>query len=158
MRTEVIRDVESWRTMLSDRIEIGLALLKLTGIHEASLCEKHKLIKKSNDVTARLMNRENHSAFEVARECDETLDNIEGVVRVQACRRVVKKETSVSQLRNVPLVGSSRNRMDGLVTSSQAIDTRRFSPPEIERLPRRTQSTRDKDSTHAHRSLRSWNP
>lgn len=34
-----------------------------------------------------------------------------------------------------PLVGSSRNRMEGLVTNSQAIETRLFSPPEIDRLP-----------------------
>ena len=36
---------------------------------------------------------------------------------------------------NVPLVGSSKNRIEGLVTSSQAIDTLRFSPPEMPRLP-----------------------
>jgi hypothetical protein len=91
-RTEVIRDIESCRTMLSDRIEITLALPKFAGIHEASLREKHKLVEKSNDVTTRLMNRENHSAVEVARECDETLDNIEGIVRVQTCRHVVRKK------------------------------------------------------------------
>ena len=160
MLTEVICDIESWRTMLSDRIEIGLALPKFTSIHEASLCEKHKLIKKSNDVTTRLMNRENHSAVEVTSECDEALNNVEGVVRVQACRRVRKKKLWYSPLRNVPLVGSSRKRIDGLVTSSHAIDTRRFSPPEIERWPRRPQSTSvvTKIATHAHRSLRSWNP
>jgi hypothetical protein len=158
IRTKVIRDIESCRTMLSDRIEITLALPKFTGIHEASLREKHKLVEKRNDVTTWLMNREDHSAVEVARECDETLNNIEGIVRVQACRGVVKKGTLESITRNVPLVGSSRNRIDGLVTSSHAIDTRRFSPPEIERWPRRAQSTRDKDRTHAHRSLRSWNP
>lgn len=39
---------------------------------------------------------------------------------------------------HTPLVGSSRNRIDGLVTSSQAIETRRFSPPEIDRLPEDT--------------------
>jgi hypothetical protein len=77
--------------MLSDRIEIGLALPKFAGIHKASLCEKHKLVEKSNDVTTWLMNRENDSAIEVARECDETLNNVEGVVRVQACRRAVRK-------------------------------------------------------------------
>lgn len=160
MLTEVIRNIKSWRTMLSDRIEIGLALPKFTGVHEPSLCKKHKLIKKSNDVTTRLMNRENHSAVEVTSECDEALNNVEGVVRVQACRRVRKKKLWYSPLRNVPLVGSSRKRIDGLVTSSHAIDTRRFSPPEIERWPRRPQSTRvaTKIATHAHRSLRSWNP
>ncbi len=68
MRTEVIRNIESWRTMLSDGIEIGLALPKFAGIHEASLCEKHELIKESNYVTTWLMNRENHSAVVVARE------------------------------------------------------------------------------------------
>ena len=92
MLTEVIRNIESWRTMLSDRIEIGLALPKFAGIHETSLCEKHKLIKKGNYVTTWLMDRENHSAVVVARQCDETLNNVEGVVRVQAYRRVEKKK------------------------------------------------------------------
>ena len=32
-------------------------------------------------------------------------------------------------------MGSSKNRMDGLVTSSHAIDTLLFSPPEIDRCP-----------------------
>ena len=36
---------------------------------------------------------------------------------------------------NIPLVGSSKNKIDGLVTSSQAIDTLLFSPPEIDLLP-----------------------
>lgn len=36
---------------------------------------------------------------------------------------------------NVPEVGSSAKMMDGEVTSSHAIDTRRFSPPEMARLP-----------------------
>lgn len=35
----------------------------------------------------------------------------------------------------LPEVGSSRNMIEGLVTSSQAIETRRFSPPEMERWP-----------------------
>ena len=68
MRTEVIRNIESWGTMVSGGIEIGLALLKFAGIYKASLCEEHELIKKSNYVTTRLMDRENHSAVVVARE------------------------------------------------------------------------------------------
>ena len=81
-RTEVIRDIESWRTMLSDRIKIRLALPKFAGVHEASLCEKDKLIEKGNYVTTWLMNREDHSAVEVARKRDKTLNDVEGVVRV----------------------------------------------------------------------------
>jgi len=67
-RTEVIRNIESWRAMMSDDIEIGLTPVKFTGIHEASLCEKHELIKKRNYVATWLMNREDHRAIEVARE------------------------------------------------------------------------------------------
>lgn len=47
-----------------------------------------------------------------------------------------KLENQASEIGGrIPLVGSSRNRIEGLVTSSHAIDTRRFSPPEIERRP-----------------------
>src|SRR5882757_734356 len=42
--------------------------------------------------------------------------------------KFVKRQT-------LPLVGSSRNNIDGLVTSSQAMETRLFSPPEMDRRP-----------------------
>ena len=46
----------------------------------------------------------------------------------------------VSEERNfsascIPLVGSSKKRIDGLVTSSHAMETRRFSPPEMDLWP-----------------------
>ena len=67
-RTEIICDIEPWRTMLSDRVEIWLTFGKFSGIYEAALREEYELIEQSNYVATRLMNCEDDGAIIVSSE------------------------------------------------------------------------------------------
>ena len=55
----------------------------------------------------------------------DTEDNVE----------VPKPQQRWLPLESNPEVGSSKNKIEGDVTSSQAIETLRFSPPEMDRWP-----------------------
>ena len=79
------------------------------------------------------MNGEDDRSVIIFGQRNQTFNNIEGVESVQSCFK--SESVRHGYEKHQPLVGSSRKRIDGLVTSSQAIDTRRFSPPEIERAP-----------------------
>ena len=67
-RTEVIRNVEPRRAMLSDRVEIWLTFGKFSSIDETALREEHELIKQRNYVATRLVDCEDDSAIIVASE------------------------------------------------------------------------------------------
>jgi hypothetical protein len=84
-RTEVIRNVEPRRAMLSDRIEIRLTFSEFPRIYKAALREKYELIEKSYYIATRLMDCEDDGTIVVARKRNQTVDDIIGVVCVQAC-------------------------------------------------------------------------
>jgi hypothetical protein len=54
--------------MLSDRVEIWLTFGKFSSIYKAALREEHELIKESNDVATRLVDREDNGAIIIACE------------------------------------------------------------------------------------------
>jgi len=66
--TKIIRNIEPWRAMLSDRVEVWLTFSKFTSIDKAALSEEYELIKERNYVATRLMNCEDDSAIIVARK------------------------------------------------------------------------------------------
>ena len=66
--TEVIRNIEPRRAVMSDRVKIRLTSGKFAGIYEAALREEYELIEQRNYVAARLMNRKDDGAIKIARK------------------------------------------------------------------------------------------
>ena len=87
-RTEVIRYIEPWRTMLSDKVKIRLTFGEFSGIYETTLCKEYELIKQRDYVATWLVDCEDDSAVIVARQRNQALDDIVGIVCVQTCKRM----------------------------------------------------------------------
>ncbi len=66
--TEVIRNIEPRRAVISDGVKIRLTSGKFGGIYEAALREEYELIEQRNYVAAWLMNRKDDGAIIIARK------------------------------------------------------------------------------------------
>lgn len=91
-RTQVIRKIETRRTRLPDIFQIFIALGQLARVNHLALREKHQFIEERYYVTARLMNGEHYRAVIIPGKGHQTVDDAEGIVRVEATRRFIEEE------------------------------------------------------------------
>jgi hypothetical protein len=75
---------------MSNMLEISLTSRQRAGIYEFSLSKQDQLIKQGDDIAAWLMNGEDHSSIIVSRKGDQTVHNVECIVRIQPYNRIVR--------------------------------------------------------------------
>jgi len=69
-----------------------MAFRKFTRVHSLSAREQDKVVEHRDDVAARLVDSEHHSAVVIAGEGGEGFHNVVRVIRVQAAGRFVKEQ------------------------------------------------------------------
>jgi hypothetical protein len=85
--TQEISHVEAFRTLPPFLLKVAVtpSVRERTGIHELAHRKEDQLIEEGNDIGPRLMDGKYDGAFVVPGEVDKRFDDVEGVVRVQAC-------------------------------------------------------------------------
>lgn len=83
--TEIICDVETRRARPSDLGEVRLALVRLARVYELSARKEDEFVEESDDVGARLVDREDYGTLVGPRELHERFNDVECVVRVESC-------------------------------------------------------------------------
>ena len=89
---KIVGNVEARRTRVADVVKVGLAVPKGTGVDSPALSEKHELVKKRNDVGARLMDGEDDGSVVRLDEVNKTFNDVEGVESIETTGRLVKEE------------------------------------------------------------------
>ena len=64
--TQIISDVEAWGACVTDALKVVLAPGIGTGVNHLPLRENNELVEQSDDVTARLVDREDNGAVVIA--------------------------------------------------------------------------------------------
>ena len=82
-RTEEVCNIEAGRARLVDGLEVRLAFAVLARVDHLAKGQDDELVEHGDDVAARLMDREDDSAVVVAREGDQTVNDVEGIERIK---------------------------------------------------------------------------
>lgn len=90
--TQVISDIKSRWARLIDPLKVVVAFREFARVHHLSVCEQNKVIEHCDNVAARLVNSEQHSAVVIAGKGSEGFHNVVCVIRVQTAGRLVKEQ------------------------------------------------------------------
>lgn len=77
---------------MSDVGKIILAFRIFTGIHQFTSSKDEKLVEERNNIAPRLMDGENHGAVIIPGQRYQALNDIVGVICIQATCRFVQEE------------------------------------------------------------------
>lgn len=130
---KVIRNVEARWARVPDLAKVLLACRERSRVDSAPAREKDQSIEESHNVGARLVDSENDRTVVRLGQGNKAFHDVKRVVGILKDCQLGREHYDWVLHHTNPLVGSSKNKMLGLVTSSQAMPTRRFSPPEMPR-------------------------